>query len=157
MRILEAHIGDGPRVAADIDRSGTYDVRATAEHQVRLNVNGYCVGSPATTETNAPKIRAIPETALGAPIPWFLEVAPVLIGAPILLGTYARFFLTPLLYTLLAIHAAVLIVGGHYTYADVPLGFWAQDAFGLARNHCDRIGHFAPGFVPAILARLAPQ
>jgi putative membrane protein len=84
---------------------------------------------------------------------WFLEVAPVLIGAPILLGTYARFPLTPLLYTLLAIHAAVLIVGGHYTYAEVPLGFWAQDAFGLARNHYDRIGHFAQGFVPAILAR----
>jgi putative membrane protein len=84
---------------------------------------------------------------------WFLEVAPVLIGAPILLGTYARFPLTPLLYTLLAIHAAVLIVGGHYTYAKVPLGFWAQDAFGLARNHYDRIGHFAQGFVPAILAR----
>lgn len=84
---------------------------------------------------------------------WFLEVAPVLIGAPILLGTYARFPLTSLLYTLLAIHAAVLIVGGHYTYAEVPLGFWAQDAFGLARNHYDRIGHFAQGFVPAILAR----
>ena len=84
---------------------------------------------------------------------WCLEVAPVLIGAPILLGTYARFPLTPLLYTLLAIHAAVLIMGGHYTYAKVPLGFWAQDAFGLARNHYDRIGHFAQGFVPAILAR----
>jgi len=84
---------------------------------------------------------------------WFLEVAPVLIGAPVLLGTYARFRLTPLLYTLLAIHAGVLIVGGHYTYAEVPLGFWAQDAFGFARNHYDRIGHFAQGFVPAILAR----
>ena len=84
---------------------------------------------------------------------WFLEVAPVLIGAPILLGTYSRFPLTPLLYTLLALHAAVLIVGGHYTYAEVPLGFWAQDAFDLARNHYDRIGHLAQGFVPAILAR----
>ena len=84
---------------------------------------------------------------------WFLEVAPVLIGAPILLGTYSRFALTPLVYTLLALHAAVLIVGGHYTYAEVPLGFWAQDAFDLARNHYDRIGHLAQGFVPAILAR----
>jgi putative membrane protein len=84
---------------------------------------------------------------------WFLEVVPVLIGIPILLSTFARFPLTPLLYTLLAVHAAVLIVGGHYTYAEVPLGFWIQDAFGLARNHYDRIGHFAQGFVPAILAR----
>ena len=84
---------------------------------------------------------------------WFLEVAPVLVGIPILLSTFARFPLTPLLYTLLAVHAAVLIVGGHYTYAEVPLGFWIQDAFGLARNHYDRIGHFVQGFVPAILAR----
>ena len=84
---------------------------------------------------------------------WFLEVAPVLVGIPILLSTFARFPLTPLLYTLLAAHAAVLIVGGHYTYAEVPLGFWIQDAFGLARNHYDRIGHFVQGFVPAILAR----
>ncbi len=84
---------------------------------------------------------------------WFLEVAPVLIGAPILLATYSRFPLTPLLYTLLTLHAGVLIVGGHYTYAEVPLGFWAQNAFDLARNHYDRVGHFAQGFVPAILAR----
>jgi putative membrane protein len=75
------------------------------------------------------------------------------IGIPILLSTFARFPLTPLLYTLLAAHAAILIVGGHYTYAEVPLGFWIEDAFGLARNHYDRIGHFAQGFVPAILAR----
>lgn len=84
---------------------------------------------------------------------WFLEVAPTLIGIPVLLGTFVRFRLTPLLYTLLAVHAAVLIVGGHYTYAEVPFGFWMQDALGLARNHYDRIGHFAQGFVPAILAR----
>ena len=84
---------------------------------------------------------------------WFLEVAPVLVGIPVLLATFARFPLTPLLYSLLALHAAVLIVGGHYTYAEVPLGSWMQDAFGLARNHYDRIGHFAQGFIPAILAR----
>lgn len=84
---------------------------------------------------------------------WLLEVAPVLIGIPILLTTFARFPLTPLLYTLLALHGAILIVGGHYTYAEVPLGFWIQDAFGLVRNHYDRIGHFAQGFVPAIVAR----
>ena len=84
---------------------------------------------------------------------WWLEIFPILIGAPILIATHRRFPLTPLLYTLLAIHAVILMVGGHYTYARVPLGFWAQEAFGLARNHYDRLGHFAQGFIPAILAR----
>jgi putative membrane protein len=84
---------------------------------------------------------------------WLLEVAPVLIGAPILVATRRRFPLTPLLYRLLALHAVILIVGGHYTYAEVPAGFWVRDALGLGRNHYDRLGHFAQGFVPAILAR----
>jgi len=84
---------------------------------------------------------------------WFLEVAPILIGAPILVATYRRFPLTPLAYRLLFVHALILMVGGHYTYAEVPLGFWVQRALGLARNHYDRLGHFAQGFVPAILAR----
>lgn len=84
---------------------------------------------------------------------WILEVAPVLIGLPILLATHRRFPLTPLLYTLLAVHACILMVGGKYTYAEVPVGFWVRDALGLARNHYDRLGHFAQGFVPAILAR----
>ena len=84
---------------------------------------------------------------------WWLEVAPVLIGAPLLVATYARFRLSPLLYRLLFLHAVILCVGGHYTYARVPLGFWAQDLLDLSRNHYDRIGHFAQGFVPAILAR----
>jgi putative membrane protein len=84
---------------------------------------------------------------------WFLEVAPVLIGAPLLILTRRRFPLTRLLYTLLWIHAVILMVGGKYTYAEVPLGFRLQDAFGFARNHYDRIGHFAQGFIPAILAR----
>ena len=84
---------------------------------------------------------------------WWLEVAPVLIGVPILLATYHRFPLTPLLYRLLLLHAAVLMVGGHFTYAEVPLGDWMRTTFGFARNHYDRIGHFAQGFVPAILAR----
>ena len=84
---------------------------------------------------------------------WFMEVAPILIGVPILVSTYRRFPLTPLLYRLIFVHAVILMVGGHYTYAEVPLGFWMQRAFGLARNHYDRIGHFAQGFVPAILAR----
>jgi putative membrane protein len=84
---------------------------------------------------------------------WVLEVAPVLIGAPILLATARRFPLTPLLYRLLFLHALVLMLGGHYTYAEVPLGEWAKSAFGLARNHYDRLGHLMQGFVPAILAR----
>ena len=84
---------------------------------------------------------------------WFLEVAQVLIGVPVLWATYRRFPLTPLLYRLLLVHALILILGGHYTYAEVPLGFWVRDALGLARNHYDRLGHFAQGFVPAILAR----
>lgn len=84
---------------------------------------------------------------------WLLEVAPVLVGVPILAATRARFPLTPLAYRLLLLHALVLILGGHYTYARVPLGFWVQDALDLARNHYDRLGHFAQGFVPAILAR----
>ena len=84
---------------------------------------------------------------------WILEVAPILIVAPILVLTARRFPLTPLVYRLLFVHALILMLGGHYTYAKVPLGFWVQDAFGLARNHYDRLGHLAQGFVPAMLAR----
>lgn len=84
---------------------------------------------------------------------WILEVFPALIGIAILFATRRSFPLTPLLYVLLLIHAVILMVGGHYTYALVPMGDWARDAFGFARNHYDRIGHFAQGFVPAIVAR----
>jgi putative membrane protein len=84
---------------------------------------------------------------------WVLEVAPILIGVPILIATYRRFPLTPLLYRLMFLHALILMAGGHYTYARVPLGFWFRDLLGLARNHYDRLGHFAQGFVPAILVR----
>jgi putative membrane protein len=84
---------------------------------------------------------------------WLLEVAPVLIGVPILLASYTRFPLSPLLYRLLFLHAAILMVGGHYTYSEVPVGFWVQDLLDLSRNPYDRLGHFAQGFVPAILAR----
>ncbi len=84
---------------------------------------------------------------------WWLEIFPILIAAPILLATGRRFPLTNLAYTLLAVHAIILQVGGHYTYARVPLGAWAQHAFGFARNHYDRLGHFAQGFVPAVVVR----
>jgi putative membrane protein len=86
-------------------------------------------------------------------VTWLLEVSPILIGFPLLIATYSRFPLTPLLYRLILIHALILIAGAHYTYARVPMGFWIQDLFDLSRNHYDRIGHFAQGFVPAILAR----
>ncbi|HEX7768146.1 MAG TPA: DUF2238 domain-containing protein, partial [Nitrospira sp.] len=84
---------------------------------------------------------------------WLLEVFPVLIGIPILIRTHERFPLTPLTYRLMAIHAMILMIGAYYTYAEVPLGRWVQDAFGLARNHYDRLGHLAQGFVPAIVLR----
>jgi len=84
---------------------------------------------------------------------WFLEVAPIFLGVPILVATYRQFPLTPLAYRLIFVHALILMVGGHYTYAEVPLGYWMKDLFGFARNHYDRTGHFAQGFVPAILAR----
>ncbi len=84
---------------------------------------------------------------------WFLEVVPVLIAAPLLIATARSFPLTPLVYCVIALHALVLILGGHYTYAQVPLGFWMQDWFDFTRNHYDRIGHFMQGFGPALVAR----
>ena len=84
---------------------------------------------------------------------WTLEVFPVIIGLPILVYVYPRFRFTPLVYTLMAAHAVILMVGGKYTYAEVPLGFRLQEWLGLARNHYDRLGHFAQGFVPAMVAR----
>ena len=86
-------------------------------------------------------------------ITWALEVFPVIVGAPILVLTYRRFPITSLLYRLLFVHALILMLGGHYTYAEVPAGYWVQDLFDFERNHYDRLGHFAQGFVPAILAR----
>jgi len=84
---------------------------------------------------------------------WLMEVAPVLIAAPLLIATHRSFPLTPLVYWLIAIHSLILILGGHYTYARVPLGFWMQDWFDFARNHYDRIGHLMQGFGPAIILR----
>jgi len=84
---------------------------------------------------------------------WVLEVLPVLIAAPLLILTWKPFRLTPLAYRLIFVHALILILGGHYTYAHVPLGFWLQEVFDFARNPYDRIGHFAQGFVPAIVIR----
>lgn len=84
---------------------------------------------------------------------WLLEVLPVIIVVPLLLATHRRFPLTTLLYVLIGVHALILMLGGHYTYARVPFGFWMQDLFDFSRNHYDRIGHVAQGFIPAIAAR----
>lgn len=84
---------------------------------------------------------------------WFFETVPVMIGAALLFLTRRKFSPTPLLAILIVIHAIILCVGGHYTYAKVPVGFWVQDWLDLARNNYDRLGHLAQGFVPAILAR----
>ncbi len=84
---------------------------------------------------------------------WTLEVAPVVIAMPLLYLTRESFPLTSLLYSLIFVHGLILMLGGHYTYAEVPLGFWMQDVFDFSRNHYDRIGHFAQGFIPAILTR----
>lgn len=84
---------------------------------------------------------------------WFLEVSPVLIAVPLLTYTWKSFPLTPLLYSLIFLHAVIVMIGGHYTYSEVPAGFWFQEQFDLQRNHYDRLGHIAQGFAPAILAR----
>jgi len=84
---------------------------------------------------------------------WWMEVAPVLIAVPLLWITYRRFPLTPLLYRLIFLHALVVMVGGHYTYAEVPIGYWVRDWLDLARNNYDRFGHLMQGFVPAMIAR----
>ena len=84
---------------------------------------------------------------------WVMETLPVMLVVPLLLLTFKRFPLTPLLYRLIFLHACILMLGGHYTYAEVPPGFWVRDLLGLERNHYDRLGHLAQGFVPAIAAR----
>src|SRR2546423_10989425 len=84
---------------------------------------------------------------------WWLETIPGIIGAVLLIATYTRFRFTTLCYTLIALHIILLCVGGHYTYARVPLFDWLRPVFGWHRNHYDRLGHFAQGFVPALIAR----
>jgi len=86
-------------------------------------------------------------------VTWGLEVFPAVIGGLVLWFTRDRFPLTPLLYVLILIHCIILMVGGHYTYADVPLGEWLREAFDGTRNDYDKLGHFAQGFVPVMIAR----
>ncbi|MBT3208462.1 MAG: DUF2238 domain-containing protein [Bacteroidetes bacterium] len=84
---------------------------------------------------------------------WFLEVFPAIIGLVLLIVTYKKFPLTTLLYFLILIHCVILMVGGHYTYAEVPLFDYIKPIFGFSRNNYDKVGHFAQGFIPAILVR----
>ena len=84
---------------------------------------------------------------------WFLEVLPVLIGVMVLIYIYPKYKFSNLVYVLITIEAIILIVGGHYTYAEMPVFNWVRDTFGLSRNYYDRLGHFAQGFIPAIIAR----
>ena len=84
---------------------------------------------------------------------WFLEVFPAIVGAAVLWYTRVSFPLTTLVYSLILVHCVILMVGGHYTYAEVPLFNWIQDAFDLSRNNYDKLGHFAQGFIPAIITR----
>ena len=84
---------------------------------------------------------------------WWLEVSPALIAAGVLLSTRRRFPLTPLTYSLILLHAIILLVGGHYTYAEVPLFDWLAEVFNWQRNNYDKVGHFAQGFVPAMVVR----
>ncbi len=84
---------------------------------------------------------------------WYLEVFPVLIALPLLVITYRKFPLTNLLYGLIVVHMIILMVGGHYTYAEMPLFSWLRDYYGWDRNYYDRLGHVAQGFVPAMVAR----
>lgn len=84
---------------------------------------------------------------------WFLEVIPAVIGALILAFTYKSFRLTPLVYSLILIHCIILMIGGHFTYAEVPLFDYLKELFGFSRNNYDKVGHFAQGFVPALIAR----
>ncbi len=84
---------------------------------------------------------------------WILEVFPAILGLGILIATYRQFQFTTLVYWLILVHAVILMIGGHYTYAEVPLFNWIRDVFHLGRNHYDKVGHFAQGFVPAIITR----
>jgi putative membrane protein len=122
------------------------------------------VNAPSATQTSqGPALLAVTLVWLAALIAsgiaprdrltWWMEVAPVLIALPLLLASRRAFPFTVLAYVLICIHGLILILGGTYTYAHVPAGFWVQDWLGLARNPYDRLGHLAQGFVPAIVAR----
>jgi putative membrane protein len=84
---------------------------------------------------------------------WLMETLPAMIGGLLFVVTYRRFRFSTVSYSLAWFFAIILMIGGHYTYAEVPIGNWARDAFGLSRNHFDRVGHFFQGVIPAMLAR----
>ena len=111
--------------------------------------------SPGALAWGAVLLAVLAWSAIGPKdrLTWWLEVAPALGFFAVLAATRARFPLTPLLYVLVLLHSIILIVGGHYTYAEVPLGDWVRDWMDGTRNNYDKLGHFAQGFVPAMIAR----
>ena len=154
--------GDDGRPVASLapDAVGPYGQRAADRPSVRTRSTSRRIAIPASPR------RWVPWLGLGVlgllvlsgihpyeRSTWLMEVAPILIAAPVLVWSWRRWPLTSLLYVLIALHAVILLVWGAYTYARVPLGFWVQDLFHLARNPYDRLGHFAQGFVPALIAR----
>ena len=98
-------------------------------------------------------ILLVSQVAAHDKLTWLLEVSPILLGLPILIFTWRTYQFTTLVYGLIILHFIILAVGSVYTYAEVPLGFWMQDWFGFERNNYDKIGHFAQGFVPALIVR----
>ncbi|BBK78647.1 DUF2238 domain-containing protein [Clostridium butyricum] len=84
---------------------------------------------------------------------WFLEVLPVIIGVSVLICIYPKYRFSNFIYVLITIESIILIVGGHYTYAEMPIFNWIRDTFDLSRNYYDRLGHFMQGFIPAMIAR----
>ncbi|WP_085316301.1 DUF2238 domain-containing protein [Derxia lacustris] len=113
------------------------------------------IGQPAAAAALTSLLVVLLASAIGCHdlATWWMETLPVMLALPALALSQRRFPLTPLLFWLVVAHCLVLIVGGHYTYAEVPAGLWLRDALGLARNHYDRLGHFMQGLVPALLAR----
>jgi putative membrane protein len=111
--------------------------------------------SPGALAWGAVLLAVLAWSAIGPKdrLTWWLEVAPALGFFVVLAATRVRFPLTPLLYVLVLLHSIILIVGGHYTYAEVPLGDWVRDWMDGTRNNYDKLGHFAQGFVPAMIAR----
>lgn len=133
-------------------------MRVDGEAQAGMTQAGSALPAPSRRALATSLAVMLPALVLSGVNPhdrltWVLEIAPVVVVVPLLLVTLRRFPLTPLLYGLIAVHALILMYGGHYTYARVPAGFWVQELFDLSRNHYDRLGHLAQGFIPAIAAR----
>jgi putative membrane protein len=121
--------------------------------EIRISATDAQVRQPYRKHTVVMSFLALGWAPKADRFTWFMENLPVIVALPILVITYRRFPLTNLIYFLIACHCLVLMVGGYYTYAEVPLGNWVRNAFHLSRNHYDRLGHLFQGFVPVLLTR----